>query len=123
MNKPNGSGLTRIYRATLCTLQGLRYAVKHESAFRQELLLCAVLLPLAFVITSDVVERVILINTLLLLLLVELINSAIEAAIDRIGTEHHPLSGRAKDLGSAAVFIAMLILGASWLGIFIKNWL
>ncbi|GGD59319.1 diacylglycerol kinase [Lacimicrobium alkaliphilum] len=115
MHKPNGTGPMRIIRAARCSWQGIRFAFLHESAFRQELILCLVLMPLAFWLTANPVERLMLILPLILLLVVECLNSAIEAAVDRIGTERHPLSGHAKDLGSAAVFFCMLINLLSWL--------
>ena len=86
-----------------------------EAAFREEVLLACVLIPCALLLGLPAVETVLLIGSVLLLMLVEILNSAIEAVVDRIGPELHPLSGRAKDLGSAAVFIAMIILGVTWL--------
>ncbi|WP_088332686.1 diacylglycerol kinase [Lacimicrobium sp. SS2-24] len=115
MEKPNGVGPMRIIRAAKCSWQGIRFAFVNESAFRQELLLCVVLIPLACWLTSHPLERLALILPLILLLVVECLNSAIEAAIDRIGPERHPLSGHAKDLGSAAVFFCMLMNLLSWL--------
>ena len=117
MQKPNGTGLTRIWRAAICSVDGIGYAFRHEAAFRQELMLCAVMIPLAFWLASTPVELVLLTGPLILLLVVECINSAIEAAIDRISTDRHPLSKQAKDLGSAAVFFSMLIILMSWLAI------
>ncbi|MDF2177816.1 diacylglycerol kinase [Aliiglaciecola sp. CAU 1673] len=117
MEKPNGSGLTRIMRATLCSRDGIVYAYRNEAAFRQELLLCLLLIPLALWLTTEPVELILLICPLILLLVVECINSAIEAAIDRISYERHPLSKQAKDLGSAAVFFTMLIILVCWLAI------
>ena len=87
----------------------------NEAAFREEVLLACVLIPCALLLGLPAVETVLLIGSVLLLMLVEILNSAIEAVVDRIGPELHPLSGRAKDLGSAAVFIAMIILGVTWL--------
>ena len=92
------------HKSHQCSWLGFSAAFKHESAFRQELLLCAVLLPFSFVLAQSVSHWAMLIVTLLLLLLVELLNSAIEAITDRVGTEYHVLSGRAKDTASAAVF-------------------
>lgn len=117
MQKPNGTGLTRIWRAAICSVEGIGYAFRHEAAFRQELMLCVVMIPLAFWLASTPVELVLLTGPLILLLVVECINSAIEAAIDRISTDRHPLSKQAKDLGSAAVFFSMLIILMSWLAI------
>lgn len=99
----NGQGLARILRAARCSREGLRAAWKNEAAFRQEALLTLILMPLALWLGEDGVERALLGGSLLLVLVVELLNSAIEAAIDRIGPERHELAGRAKDLSSAAV--------------------
>ena len=95
-------GLRRLFKAFFFSLSGLKLAFRHESAFRQEVALAAVLLPLACIIPVTPVERVLLIGSVLLLLIVELLNSGVEAAIDRIGLDTHRLSKRAKDLGSAA---------------------
>jgi len=114
MGKPGNTGLRRIMRATVYSAQGLAHAIRHEAAFRQELLLTIVLLPIAFWLGNTVVERALLIGTLLMVLIVELLNSAIEAAVDRHGEEHHELSGRAKDMGSAAVFISLLVVVLVW---------
>ena len=113
--KPNGSGLARIFRAAHCSKLGLRAAFIHEQAFRQELLLCCVLAPLGLWLGKGGVEKSLLLGSLLLVLIVELLNSAIEAVVDRIGAERHELSGRAKDLGSAAVTLALVQVVAVWL--------
>jgi len=123
INKPNGSGLNRVIKATRCSILGLKAAYKHESAFRQELLLCLFLLPVSLLVATSGLQLALLISSLLLLLLVEVINSAIEAIVDRIGIEHHELSGRAKDLGSAAVMLALFIAGTVWLGILFDNYI
>ena len=104
-------GLRRLINATGYSMKGLSAAYRNEAAFREEVLLACVLIPCALLLG----ETVLLIGSVLLLMLVEILNSAIEAVVDRIGPELHPLSGRAKDLGSAAVFIAMIILGVTWL--------
>ncbi len=113
-NKPNGSGLHRIYRAFTCSLKGFKAAYKYESAFRQELLLCVCLFPLSFFIASSVGEWLLLVCSLLFLLFAEIVNSALEALADRISLEHHELLGRAKDLGSAGVFLALVVLVLVW---------
>lgn len=118
--KPNGTGITRIVRALGCSIAGFRSAFKHESAFRQELALFVVLTPLGYWFGDNGVERALLIGTLLLVLITELLNSAVEAAIDRISGELHPLSRRAKDIGSAAVFIALIMVVIVW-GLVIFN--
>jgi len=107
-------GIRRIWNAAFYSLAGIRGAVKSEPAFRQELVLCLVLVPAAFWVGDAAVERALLIGTCLLVLVVELINSAIEAVVDRIGAERHELSGRAKDLGSAAVFISLWLTVICW---------
>lgn len=116
-SKPNSSGIKRIFKAFNCSVKGFKAAYVHEAAFRQELLLCAFLLPISFIIATSMTHWLILISTLLFLLFAEVINSAIEALADRISIEHHELIGRAKDLGSAAVFIAFSILAVCWLSI------
>ena len=104
----------RVWRAFGYSLRGLRAAYKKESAFRQELVLAAVLVPLGVWLGRSGVERALLIGSVLAILVVELLNSAVEAAIDRIGPEPHKLSGRAKDMGSAAVLVAMLVCALTW---------
>lgn len=94
--------------------QGFRSAWQHEAAFRQELVLVVLMTPLAIWLGGTIVETALLIAVLLLVLIVELFNSAIEAAIDRHGDEHHELSGRAKDMGSAAVFVVLVIVVLVW---------
>ncbi len=114
MAKPGKKGLTRIIHAGGYSVQGIRAAFKHEAAFRQELVLTFILVPLAFFITQDAIKLALLISTPLLVLLVEILNSAIEAVVDRFGEEHHELSGRAKDMGSAAVAISLVIMFVVW---------
>jgi diacylglycerol kinase (ATP) len=112
--KPGNTGIRRILRATRYSAQGFAQAWQHEAAFRQELVLAIVLTPAAIWLGETIVERALLIGVLLLVLIVELFNSAIEAAIDRHGDEHHELSGRAKDMGSAAVFVSLVIVLLVW---------
>ncbi len=114
MGKPGHTGLKRLYFAAGYSIRGLRAAWRHESAFRQEMLLFAIGAPLGGWLAGSGVERALLIGSLLLVLLVELLNSAVEAAIDRIGDGDHPLSARAKDLGSAAVFLSLLCAAVVW---------
>lgn len=111
--KPSGS--IRVVRAFRASLRGLAGAYRAEAAFREELILAAVLIPLGLWLGRSGVERVALTAAVLILLIAELLNSAIEAAVDRIGPEHHALSGLAKDIGSAAVFLAFVLLGGVWL--------
>lgn len=107
-------GLMRIVRATGYSLAGLKAAFRLEPAFRQELAFAVVLIPLAFVVGRTLVETALLIVTLVIVFIVELINSAIEAIVDRIGSEHNELSGRAKDIGSAAVMLALVLVVTVW---------
>ena len=107
-------GLERVFHATLISLQGLR-AGWSEPAFRQEAILAIVLLPLAFWVGRSWVEVAMLAGTVVLVMIVELLNTAVEAAIDRIGPEWHDLSKRAKDMGSAAVLLSLLLCAGTWL--------
>ena len=107
-------GLQRIINAFGFTAAGFRACFRHEAAFRQELLLLLVLVPLGLWLGADGVERALLVASLLLIPLVELLNSALEAVVDRFGGEQHELSGRAKDLGSAAVFASFVLSGSVW---------
>ena len=104
------TGVRRLVNAFFYSLSGLRAAYRHESAFRQEILLAAILVPIAFVVPVAAAERVLLIATVVLVLIVELLNSSVEAAIDRISFDTHRLSKRAQDLGSAAVLLALVLL-------------
>ena len=117
-NKPNGAGFGRILKATECSRKGFVAAWRNEAAFRQEALLAMVLLPSAFWLGRHWVETTLLAGSVLLVLIVELLNSGIEAAIDRIGPEWHALSKRAKDMGSAAVLLSLLLAGGVWLAAF-----
>jgi len=112
--KPGKTGLARLIDAVGYSLKGLRAALKHESAFRQEVALAVVLMPLAVWLGQSAVEHALLIGCLLLVLIVEILNSAIEAVVDRTGDEYHKLSGRAKDMGSAAVFLSLLNVFVIW---------
>ena len=114
MGKPGNTGVRRIIRAAKYSSQGLAAAWRHEAAFRQELVLTLVLLPAAIWLGRSALERTLLIAVCILVLIVELLNSAIEAAIDRHGEARHELSGRAKDLGSAAVLFSLLLLVLVW---------
>lgn len=107
-------GLMRIFRAFIYSLQGLKAAWQHEAAFRQECVLAVILFPTAFWLGRTPVEVFLLCLCLLLVLVTELINSAIEALADSLSTEHHPLLGRAKDIGSAAVFLTLCMVIGWW---------
>jgi diacylglycerol kinase (ATP) len=116
------TGLRRIINAGGYSLAGFRACWRHEAAFRQELMGLVPLLPLALYLGRSGVERALLAGSLLLVPLVELLNSAIEAVVDRVGNEHHELSGRAKDVGSAAVFLAIAMAVVIWLLILSPRW-
>ena len=108
------TGLRRILNATRYSLEGVAAAARHEAAFRQELLLAAVLVPLGLWLGADGVERALLAGSVLMVPVVELLNSAVEAVVDRASPEHHELAKRAKDYGSAAVMIALAVTGLVW---------
>lgn len=107
-------GPSRIFKAAKWSMQGLRAAWLHESSFRLEVYLFVVLAPLAWWLGGNGVERALLIGSMLLVLSVELLNSAVEAVIERYGPEIHELAGRAKDMGSAAVFLLLVLVVLSW---------
>ncbi len=108
-------GLTRAWHAAKNSWCGMVYAFNEESAFRQELTLLLILTPIALFLPVSLLQKAILVSSLILVLVVELFNSSVEAAIDRISFEHHDLSKRAKDFGSAAVMLALLIATLLWL--------
>lgn len=117
MNNPHKgkTGLKRILNAFRYSCSGLKEAYRNEDAFRQEVLLAVILLPLAFWVSPEIIERALMVGSVLLLLIVELLNSAIEATVDRISLDDHPLAKRAKDIGSAAVLICIVNLIVVWL--------
>ncbi len=108
-------GLTRVLRALGSSARGLAGAFRDEAAFRQELAFAVLVIPLGLWLGHTGIERALLIGPMLLILIVELLNSAIEATVDRIGFERHALAGLAKDIGSAAVFMSFVLLTAVWL--------
>ena len=114
--------LRRILFATRYSCQGLREGWRRQAALRYEIRLSLLLVPLGYVVGRTGVERALLIGTWLLVIIVELINSAVETIVDRIGSELHELSGHAKDLGSAAVFCSILLAGCVWLLILLDHW-
>lgn len=109
------TGVQRVINATRYSLEGLAAAARHEDAFRQELILAAVLVPLGLWLGADGVERALLVGSVLLVLVVELLNSAVEATVDRVSLEDHQLAKRAKDIGSAAVMLSLVTVGVVWL--------
>ncbi|MBR2512450.1 MAG: diacylglycerol kinase [Halomonas sp.] len=112
--KPRHTGLTHLMYSTRYSWKGLKAAFRNETAFRQEVVITAVLLPLAWWIADTSISWLLLVGSLFLVLIVELLNSAVENVVDRIGTEHHELSGRAKDIGSAAVMLSLIMAGLTW---------
>lgn len=114
MKPENNHGIKRVFRATGFSMKGLKAAWIHEAAFRQELLLACLMLPIALFVDISTVERLLLILTLFIVLIVELLNSAVEAVVDRVGDEIHVLSGQAKDIASAAVFMSLALCGITW---------
>lgn len=120
---PRSTGFRHLINSTRYSLRGLRAAFRDEVAFRQELSLCVILLPLAIWLGREPVEWILLIGSCLLVLIVELLNSAVENVVDRIGPEHHELSGRAKDIGSAAVMLALAAAGMTWGILLVARWL
>lgn len=111
------TGVKRMVKACSYSYNGLRLALKNEAAFRSEIILALFLLPLAYWLPVTTVERVLLIMVVGIVLIVELINTAIEAVVDRVGSEHHQLSGMAKDVGSAAVLVSLMLCAFVWLSI------
>lgn len=112
--KSTNQGLKRIIHATGYSLKGLKFAWLNEAAFREEVILALIAIPLAMWLGDNHVEQALMIITCFLVLIAEVVNSAIEAVVDRISEEHHPLSGSAKDLGSAAVFLSLGLLILVW---------
>jgi diacylglycerol kinase (ATP) len=119
--KPGKTGLARLIDATAYSAKGIRACWQNEAAFRQEVILFVVLLPLSLFVARSIEQWLLLMAPLLLLLIVELLNTAVENVVDRIGHELHDLSGRAKDMGSAAVLICLVMAGLSWFSIAWKN--
>jgi diacylglycerol kinase (ATP) len=115
MANQNATGVKRLLNACLFSAAGFKATWIHEEAFRLEVLLFVITTPLAIWLGETTIERLLLIGSVVLVLLVELLNSAIEAIVDRVGLEHHELSGRAKDIGSAAVMLSIVWAGLSWL--------
>ena len=114
MGKTRVTGIKRLVNATFYSYKGIRAAFRHESAFRQEFILAIILMPVAVWLGRSPVEAILLFGSLIIVLMVELLNSAIEAVVDRTGDEYHKLSGRAKDMGSAAVLFSLLNFFLVW---------
>jgi len=114
MPKPGHTGFTRVVKATEYSIRGLKSAWRYESAFRQECTIAVILLPFAFLLGQTLVQTALLIGVCLVVLITELLNSAVEATIDRMGEELHDLAGRAKDMSSAAVALSLLLVWVTW---------
>ena len=114
MDSKSRPGLARIWHALRYSLAGLKSAYRHEAAFRQELPLAAVLVPMAIILPVSWSQSALLVASVLLVLIVELLNSAVEASVDRVSVERHELAGRAKDFGSAAVFLSLVNCAVVW---------
>ncbi|MBQ3677927.1 MAG: diacylglycerol kinase [Succinivibrio sp.] len=121
MAKVQKKGLVRIFNAYKYSMKGFKAGIENEAAIRQELVLAAIMTVAAFFIFNSAVELVLLIVTPWIVVITELLNSAVEAVVDRIGPEFHELSGRAKDLGSAAVFVALGITLFTWAAIIVEH--
>jgi len=119
MAKAGATGITRIINAAGYSWLGFKAAYKNEAAFRQELWLAIILIPAGIYLGETLLDKAILICSVLFVLVVELLNSAIESVVDRIGDEHHELSGRAKDMGSSAVFLAITITIIIWVAVLV----
>jgi diacylglycerol kinase (ATP) len=114
MAKPGDDGITRIIKAGRYSWQGLCAAWRNEAGFRQEVWLGIVMIPLGLYLGGNGVEKALLVSSVILIVLVEILNSALEAVVDRFGGEQHELSGRAKDMGSAAVAVAFILMTSVW---------
>ncbi|HSR01672.1 MAG TPA: diacylglycerol kinase [Methylophilaceae bacterium] len=108
------TGIRRLMNAFGYSLEGFRAAFKHEDAFRQEVFLAVILIPLALYLEGEALHRILMIGSIFLVLIVELLNSAVEAVVDRVSIERHALAKRAKDIGSAAVFVALTNVVVVW---------
>lgn len=121
-NIHKNTGCKRVVKALFYSFDGLGSTLRHEAAFRQESVLAAVLIPLSFLMGVSLVEHLILVSSIILVLIVELLNSAIEAVVDDISTENRPLAKRAKDIGSAAVLLSLLNCFICWISVIVVNW-
>lgn len=117
--KAQHHGIKRLVNATRYSIKGFRFAWKNESAFREEIIASIFLLIACYFIAENSIEAILLVASIILVLIVELINSAIEAVVDRIGSEHHDLAGAAKDMGSAAVLVSLVLFIFTWVMIII----
>jgi len=114
MTKPGKTGIARLIAAVGYSFHGFKAAWRYEEAFRLEATLAIIFVPLSFIITHDITHQIALLITCALVVIAELVNSAIEAVVDRISSDIHPLSGQAKDIGSAAVFVTLILFITAW---------
>jgi diacylglycerol kinase (ATP) len=117
MANQNVTGIKRILNACVFSYYGFKATWQHEAAFRQEVMLFVVTTPLGLWLGETTIEKLLLVGSMVFVLVVELLNSAVEAVVDRVGLEHHELSGRAKDIGSAAVMLSLVWAGITWTSI------
>jgi len=120
---PGKTGIARIIAATGHSINGMKACWEHEAAYRQDVILSLALFVASFFVARSTAQWLLLVSPLFLLVIVESLNSAIEAVVDRIGTEYHDLSGRAKDIASAAVFFCLCLIGLSWIAVIWTNFL
>ena len=116
------NGIQRVFKAFVYSLEGLASSMKHESAFRQEALLAVILIPASFLLHVPIAQHLVLVASVILVLIVELINSSIEAVVDDISLRNRPLAKRAKDMGSAAVLLSLLNCLICWASVITLNW-
>ena len=121
-NIHKNKGVKRVFKAFFYSLEGLASSLKHEAAFRQEALLAVILIPASFLLQVPIAQHLVLVASVLLVLIVELVNSAIEAVVDDISLRNRPLAKRAKDMGSAAVLLSLLNCLICWASVIILNW-
>ncbi len=121
-NMYKNTGMKRVFKALFYSIEGIASTLKHEAAFRQEVILACILVPTSFVLHVELVQQLILIASILLVLIVELLNSAIEAVVDDVSLSNRPLAKRAKDMGSAAVLLSLLNCAICWISVLVVNW-
>lgn len=121
-NTYKNTGIKRVFKAFTYSLEGIASTLKHEAAFRQEAILAAILIPVSFLLRVELAHHLILVASILLVLIVELLNSALEAVVDDISMKNRPLAKRAKDMGSAAVLISLFNCLICWVGVLVVNW-
>lgn len=122
MQPKRTGGIKRLINAAIYSARGIRAAWRNEAAFRQEAVSAIVLTPVALWLGTTMVQRALLVFSILIILMIELLNSAIEAVVDRIGSEYHPLSGQAKNMGSAAVLFSLIAAAVVWIMVIWQRW-